>query len=203
VVHLFSFLLKVAELVLVLYQTTQQIELNNVTAVIQAIDEFYIVFSDPEIYSRELMVSTICVAVNWHIRNLQAVIAVAAKDSALIGQSVLEDLMKFLYYLGTQAIFKKYHSDLDPKLRDPSVTFSQSAKCFKHKVISEQGFQLTRTYEGPPFPNNDFAMSIYNKLYRKNKSNEKCPSVTCPPMQSANMVTKKKLVSPSSMQMQA
>jgi hypothetical protein len=91
--------------------------------------------------------------------------------------------MKFLYYLGTQAIFKKYHSDLDPKLRDPSVTFSQGN--IRTRISVDQ------TYEGFPFPNNDFAMSMYNKLYGKNKSNEKFPSVTCPPMQSANMVTKK------------
>ena len=31
----------------------------------------------------------------------------------------------------------------------------------------EREFQLTKTYEGPPFPNNEFAMSIYNKLYGK------------------------------------
>jgi hypothetical protein len=62
-----SHLLKVAELVPVLYQTIQKIELNNVTAVIQAIDKFCIVFPDPEIYSRGLMVSTIRVAVHWHI----------------------------------------------------------------------------------------------------------------------------------------
>ena len=40
VVYLFSFLIKAAEMVPVLYQNIQQIELNNVTAVIQAIDEF-------------------------------------------------------------------------------------------------------------------------------------------------------------------
>ena len=76
------------------------------------------------------MISTIPVSVPWHICILQAVIAVAAKDSAIIGQSVLEELMKFLYYLGTQAIFKKYHSDLDPKLKDLSITFTQFAKFF-------------------------------------------------------------------------
>ena len=69
----------------VLYQTMQQIELNNVTAVIQAIDEFYIVLPDLEIYSRGLMELTIRAGVHWHIRILQAVIAVAAKDSATIG----------------------------------------------------------------------------------------------------------------------
>ena len=71
VVYLFSFLVKAAERVPVLYQTIQQIELNNVTAVIQAIDEFYIVLPDPEIYSRGLRVSTIRVAVGWNIRILQ------------------------------------------------------------------------------------------------------------------------------------
>ena len=48
--------------------------------------------------------------------------------------------MKFLYYLGTQAIFHKYHSDLDPKLRDATVTFTQFAKFFEHKVTSEREF---------------------------------------------------------------
>jgi hypothetical protein len=107
VVYLFIFLIKAAEMVPLLYQTTQQIELNNVTTVIQAINKFYIVLLDHEIYSRRLMVSTIRVGVHWHIRIIQAVIAVAAKDSALIGQSVSEKLIEFLYYLGTQAIFKK------------------------------------------------------------------------------------------------
>ena len=88
VVYLFSFLIKAAEMVPVLYQTVQQIALNDVTAVIKAIDEFYIVLPDPEIYSRGLMVSTIQVGVHWHIRILQAIIAVAAKDSATIGQTV-------------------------------------------------------------------------------------------------------------------
>ena len=132
----------------VLYQTVQQIALNDVTAVIKAIDEFYIVLSDPEIYSRGLMVSTIRVGVHWHIRILQAVVAVAAKDSATIGQTVSEELMKFLYYLGTQAIFHKYHSDLDPKLKYSTVTFTQFAKFFEHKVTLEREFQLTKTYEG-------------------------------------------------------
>jgi hypothetical protein len=50
---------------------------------------------------------------------------------------------------------------------------------------------LTKTYEVPPFPNNDFAMSIYTKLYGKGKSYEKSPLVACPPMQSENFVTKK------------
>jgi hypothetical protein len=72
VVHLFSFLIKAVEMVPVLYQSIQQIELNNVTAVIQAIDEFYIVLPDPVIYSRGLMVSTIRVGVHWHICILQA-----------------------------------------------------------------------------------------------------------------------------------
>jgi hypothetical protein len=40
VVYLFSFLIKAAELVPALYQTIYRIELNDVTAVLQAIDDF-------------------------------------------------------------------------------------------------------------------------------------------------------------------
>ena len=78
-------------------------------------------------------------------------------------------------------------------LRDSSVTFPQFAKFFEHEVITEQEFQLTKTYEGPPFPNNDFAMSIYNILYGKNNNNDKNGSASCISMQSANMVTKDNL----------
>ena len=59
VVYLFSFLIKAAETVPVLYQTVQQIDLNDVTAVIKAIDEFYIVLPDPEIYSRGAIFLTV------------------------------------------------------------------------------------------------------------------------------------------------
>ena len=86
--------------------------------------------------------------------------------------------MKFLYYLGTQAIFNKYHSDRDPKLKDPAATFTQFANFFDHKVTSEREFQLTKTYEGPPYPNNDFAISIYNKLYGKGKPTDNIPAQT-------------------------
>ena len=92
--------------------------------------------------------------------------------------------MKFLYYLGTQAIFNKYHSDLDPKLKNGTITFTQFAKFFEHKVTSEREFQLTKTYEGPPYPNNDFAINIYNKLYGKGKQGDIIPA------QTAHLVTK-------------
>ena len=92
------------------------------------------------------MVFTIWVGVHWHICILQAVIAVAAKDSATIRQIVSEELMKFLYYLGTQAIFHKYHSDLNQKLKDATATFTQFVKFFEHKVTSEREFLSTKTY---------------------------------------------------------
>ena len=114
-------MVKASELVPVLFQIVEQIELNNVIAVMEAIDEFYIILPDPELYARGLAVATIQVGVHWTIRHVQAIIAVAAKESALIGQVVSEELKKFIYYRATQAIFKKYHSDLDPKLRDASV----------------------------------------------------------------------------------
>ena len=54
--------------------------------------------------------ATIQVGVHWAIRHVQAIIALAAKESVLIGQMVSEELKKFIYYRATQAIFKKYHS---------------------------------------------------------------------------------------------
>jgi hypothetical protein len=67
----------------------------------------YIVLPDPENDTRGLSVSTIRVGVHWHIRILQAVIAVAAKDSALIGQAIAEELMKSLYYLWYSGYFQQ------------------------------------------------------------------------------------------------
>ena len=59
VVFLFTFLVKVSELVPVLFQIVEQIELNDVIAVMEAIDEFYIILPDPELYARGLAVATI------------------------------------------------------------------------------------------------------------------------------------------------
>ena len=61
----------------------------------------------------------------------------------------------------------------------------------------EREFQLTKTYEGPPFPNNEFAMGIYNKLYGKGQRSD---SNLTP---SAHLVTNKgELVSSPSMSWQ-
>jgi hypothetical protein len=180
-------LVKAAELVPVLFQIIEQIEINDVIAVMAAIDEFYITLPDPTLYARGLAVATIQVGVHWTIRHVQAITAVAAKESALIGQVVSEELKKFIYYRATQAIFKKYHSDLDPKLRDTSVTFTAFAKFFEFKVTSEQEFSLTKTYEGSPFPNNEFAMTLYDKVYGKSKPKDPNNAVTATISQSANL----------------
>jgi hypothetical protein len=127
---LFTFLVKASELVPVLFQIVEQIELNDVIAVMAAIDIFYIILPDPELYARGLEVATIQVGVHWTIRHVQTIIVVAAKESALIGQVVSKELKKFIYYRATQAIFKKYHSDLDPKLKDASVNITAFAKVF-------------------------------------------------------------------------
>ena len=111
----------------------------------------------------------------------------ATKESALIGQLVSEELKKFIYYRATQAIFKKYHSDLYPKLKDNSVTFNAFTKFFEYKVTNEQEFQLTKTYEGPPFPNNDFALALYDKIYGKSKNKDKTNNSTSVNTQSANL----------------
>ena len=143
IVFLFTFLVKAAELVPVLFQTIEQIELSNVIAVLGAIDDFYIILPDPELYARGLAVATIQVGIHWTIRHVQAIIAVAAKESALIGQMVSGESKKFIYYRATQAIFKKYHYDLDPKHKNNSVTFNSFTKFFEYKVINKQEFQFT------------------------------------------------------------
>ena len=76
VVFLFTFLVKASELVPVLFQIVEQIELNDVIAVMAAIDEFCIILPDPELYARGLAVATIQVGVHWTIRHVQAIIAV-------------------------------------------------------------------------------------------------------------------------------
>ena len=80
VVFLFTFLVNAVELVPVLFQTIEQIKFMG------AIDDFYIILPDPELYARGLAVATIQVGVHWTIRHVQAIIAVAAKESVLIGQ---------------------------------------------------------------------------------------------------------------------
>jgi hypothetical protein len=119
------------------------------------------------------------------IRHVQAITAVGTKESALIGQVVSKEPKKFIYYRSTQAIFKKYHSALDPKLKDGSVNFTAFAKFFEFMVTNEQEFSSTKTYEEHPFPNNDFAMALYDKVYGKSKDQNH--AVTAIISQSANM----------------
>jgi hypothetical protein len=64
VVFLFTFIVKASELVPVLFQIIEQIEINDVIAVMAAIDEFYITLPDSELYARELAVATIQVGVH-------------------------------------------------------------------------------------------------------------------------------------------
>jgi hypothetical protein len=84
VVFLFTFSVKAAELVPVLFQIIEQIELNDVIAVLVAIDEFDIILPDLELYARGLAVAIIQVGVHWTIRHVQAINAVAAKESVVI-----------------------------------------------------------------------------------------------------------------------
>ena len=64
VVFLFTFLVKAAELVPVLFQTIERIELNDVIVVMGAIDDFYIILPDPDLCARGLAVATIQVGVH-------------------------------------------------------------------------------------------------------------------------------------------
>jgi hypothetical protein len=59
VVFLLTFLVKASELVPVLFQIVEQIKLNDVIAVMAAIEEFYIILPDPELNGRGLAVATI------------------------------------------------------------------------------------------------------------------------------------------------
>jgi hypothetical protein len=55
------------------------------------------------------------------------------------------------------------------------------------KSQNEQESPLTKTYEVPPFPNNDFALALYDKIYGKMKSKDKENEASSVPAQSANV----------------
>ena len=54
-------------------------------------------------------------------------------------------------------------------------------------MTEEQEFKLTKPYEGPQFPNNDFALALYEKIYGKSKSKDKTNDVNSANQQSANL----------------
>jgi hypothetical protein len=64
VVFLFTFRVKALKLAPALFQIIEQIEINDVIAVMAATDEFYIILPDPELYARGLAVATIQVGVH-------------------------------------------------------------------------------------------------------------------------------------------
>jgi hypothetical protein len=81
-------------------------------------------------------------------------------------------------------------------LRNTTPTSTQSskttpstsnAKFFEYNASNEQEFSLTKTYKGPPFPNNDFALALFVKIYGKSKSKDKTNAAISLPAQSANL----------------
>ena len=140
-IHSF-FLVKATEFfVPVLYQLIQQIELNDVRSALLAIDRFHVIIPDTKQYAPGLPTISPHVDVYWHNISSQPITTTNNNGSEQIGQTVTT-----IFNHGTQEIVNKYHSDLDPKMKDNSVCLTSLAKVFKHKVTSEQETDVRSHY---------------------------------------------------------
>ena len=95
-----------------------QIELHDVVSFLLEIDEFYVIIPDTKLYSPGLSNARNHVDVYWHILILQPIAQANTKLSEQIDQTITA-----ICYNGTQEIVIKYHSALDPKMKDKLVHF--------------------------------------------------------------------------------
>ena len=110
-------------------------------SVLLAIDELHVIIPDTELYAPGLSAISPHVDVYWHNISSQPITTTNNNGSEQIGQTVTT-----IFNHGTQEIVNKYHSDLDPKMKDNSVCLTSLAKVFKHKVTSEQETDVQRNY---------------------------------------------------------
>ena len=141
--HIYSFFPRKGNgvFVPVLYQLIQQIELNDVRSVLLAIDKFHVIIPDTEQYAPGLSAISPHVDVYWHKIRSQPITPANNNGSEQIGQTATT-----IFNHCTQEIVNKYHSDIDPKMKDNSVCLTSLAKVFKHKVTSEQETDVRRHY---------------------------------------------------------
>ena len=125
----------------VTYQLIRQIELNDLMLVLLAIDELHVIISHMELYVPGLSAISPHVVVYWHKISSTPITPANNSGSEQIGQTATT-----IFNHGTQEIVNKYHSDLDPKMKDNSVCLTYLAKVFKHKVTSEQETDVRRNY---------------------------------------------------------
>ena len=81
-----------------------------------AIDELHVIIPDTELYASGLSAISPHVDVYWHNISSQPITTTNNNGSEQIGQTVTT-----IFNHGTQEIVNKYHSDLDPKMKDNSV----------------------------------------------------------------------------------
>ena len=123
------------------YQLIQQIELNDLMSVLLAIDELHVIIPDTELYAPGLSAISPHVDVYWHKISSQPITPANNNGSEQIVQTATT-----IFNHGTQEIVNKYHSDLDPKIKDNAVCLTYLAKVLKHKVTSEQETDVRRNY---------------------------------------------------------
>ena len=124
-------LLRQRSFVPVPYQLIQQIELNDLMSVLLAIDELHVIITDTELYAPGLSAILPHVDVYWHKISYQPITPANNNGSEQFGQTATT-----IFNHSTQKIVNKYHSDIDPKMKDNSVCLTSLAKVFKHKVTS-------------------------------------------------------------------
>ena len=107
--------------------------MNDARSILLAIDKFHDIIPDTKQYAPGLSAVSSHVDVYWHKISSQPITSANNNVSEQIGQTVTT-----IFNHGTQEIVNKYHSDLDPKMKDNSVCLTSLAKGFKHKVTSEK-----------------------------------------------------------------
>ena len=98
------------------------------------------------------------------------VVLLAKKEAEMLGRPVEQQLLKYLIVRAAQALHNKYWKELNRWLTDLSIHESQLFKLYQDHVINEHEVNMDQRYNGANPEGNQFAMSLYAKLHKKDNS---------------------------------
>ena len=107
----------------------------------------------------------------WSLRTWDSVILFAKDDVETLGQTVQDNLCKYLYFQGQRLIHpKKYYAFLNQKVQDPTITYEDMKLAHEKMVLQERKVTMEDVYKGSSWPDNSFAIEMYNKMHVKQSS---------------------------------
>jgi len=170
-IFVYNFLIKAVESVPILDHKFKHIKLNDTVTAIATINHYYQKLPVLDSYKFAVRMYSMQPEPKWSLRTWESVILFAKDDVETLGQTVQDDLCKYLYFQGQQLIHpKEYYAFLNQKVQDPTITYEDMKLAYEKIVLQERKVTMEDVYKGNSWPDNSFAIEMYNKMHVKHSS---------------------------------